>query len=350
MAEPAETTKLAVEGVQVDSPMEAQVQKLAEKVWNKYQALDESQRYLLAIAGIPGSGKTTFAASLAYHLNQRYQDEYHKKYPNAPLQPVSRNRALSNGSNHGRTIADTSSPQIARVLPMDGFHFTRAQLSAMPNSEEAHYRRGAAFTFDGDAYLKLVEKLRKPIEPTTRTVWAPSFDHATKDPVNDDIAIPPSARIVIVEGLYTALSYPPPLTESSEPGTKAAVPSSWSEACVLMDEIWLIQVPIPVATERVAKRNFKAGLSPSLEAAVERTLNNDMKNAREILDNLPPDDKLTERIESVADEAWMTEEQKVTLENEQQQRDEKGHESTLQRIRLNRMGSIAEMAEAGVGM
>ena len=36
MTEPAETTKLAVEGVQVDSPMEAQVQKLAEKVWSEF--------------------------------------------------------------------------------------------------------------------------------------------------------------------------------------------------------------------------------------------------------------------------------------------------------------------------
>jgi len=37
MAEPAETTKLAVdEGKAVDSPMEAQVQKLAEKVWSEF--------------------------------------------------------------------------------------------------------------------------------------------------------------------------------------------------------------------------------------------------------------------------------------------------------------------------
>lgn len=37
MAEPAETTKMAVdEGKALDSPMEAQVQKLAEKVWSEF--------------------------------------------------------------------------------------------------------------------------------------------------------------------------------------------------------------------------------------------------------------------------------------------------------------------------
>ena len=66
----------------------------------------------------------------------------------------------------------------------------------MPNSEEAIFRRGAAFTFDAEGYYKLVEKLRKPLEATTPTIRAPSFDHAKKDPVEDDISIPSSARIV----------------------------------------------------------------------------------------------------------------------------------------------------------
>jgi len=37
MAEPAEATRMVVdEGKAVDSPMEAQVQKLAEKVWSEF--------------------------------------------------------------------------------------------------------------------------------------------------------------------------------------------------------------------------------------------------------------------------------------------------------------------------
>lgn len=229
---------------------------------------------------------------------------------------------------------------------MDGFHLTRAQLSAMPNPDEAHYRRGAAFTFDGDGYLKLIEKLRKPIEATTSTIRAPSFDHAIKDPVENDIGIPPSARIIIIEGLYTALSYPASETNKSNTHSNAAVSASWAEACALMDEIWLISVPIPTATERVAKRNFKAGLSPSLEAAFERTVNNDMKNAQEILDNLPSPDKITERIESIEDGGWKT----VEHQDEQSRKDQEAEDTEVKRIRLERMGSIAEMVDAGVGM
>ena len=219
----------------------------------------------------------------------------------------------------------------------------------MPNSEEAHYRRGAAFTFDSDGYLALVEKLRKPIEPTTNTIWAPSFDHTIKDPVENDIAIPRTARIVLVEGLYTALSYPAPKTDSPSTDTKAAVPPAWSEACNLMDEIWLISVPIPVATERVAKRNFNAGLSPSLEAAFERTVNNDMRNAREILENLPVNGKLTEKIESVEDKGWKSQEQQLANGDEGKEKTEQ-QEADVQRLKLERMGSIAEMADAGVGL
>lgn len=315
----------------------------------KYQSLDDSQRYLIAIAGIPGSGKTTFASSLAYYLNKLYQDDRHHKYPNAADYHLTRPTSNSSGSSQERHFSDPNSPDIAYVLPMDGYHLTRAQLSAMPNPEEAHYRRGAAFTFDPEGYLALVEKLRKPIEPTTRTIWAPSFDHAIKDPVEKDIAIPRTARVVLIEGLYTALSYPAPKSDTPSTDTKAAVQSAWSEACSLMDEIWLISVPIPVATERVAKRNFQAGLSPSLEAALERTVNNDMKNATEILDNLP-EDKLTERIESVEDDGWKTQEQKMAVGNDNAGNAEMQEASEVKRLKIDRMGSIAEMADAGVGL
>lgn len=91
---------------------------------------------------------------------------------------------------------DPSQPPIALTLPLDGFHLTREQLSALPNAAEAHFRRGAAFTFDAEGYLALVEQLRRPLEATTPTIRAPSFDHQRKDPVEGNIAVPNSARIV----------------------------------------------------------------------------------------------------------------------------------------------------------
>ena len=64
---------------------------------------------------------------------------------------------------------------------MDGYHLSRAQLDAMPDPNTAHARRGAAFTFDGESFYNLVKRLRDPICPETKTLYAPSFDHAIKD-------------------------------------------------------------------------------------------------------------------------------------------------------------------------
>lgn len=83
---------------------------------------------------------------------------------------------------------------------MDGYHYSRAQLDAMPDPVTAHARRGAEFTFDGEAFLRLVQKLSEPLTPATPTIFAPSFDHAIKDPKADDIPVEPTQRIVVLEG------------------------------------------------------------------------------------------------------------------------------------------------------
>lgn len=65
---------------------------------------------------------------------------------------------------------------------MDGYHLSRRQLDALADPHTAHARRGAEFTFDGGSFLELVKKLREPLCAETGTMWAPSFDHAEKDP------------------------------------------------------------------------------------------------------------------------------------------------------------------------
>lgn len=127
---------------------------------------------------------------------------------------------------------------------MDGYHLTRAQLSALPNATEAHACRGAAFTFDGLSFLSLVRKIRAPLTPATQVIRAPSFDHAKKDPVADDIEVEPSARIVVFEGNYLALDEQP-----------------WREAGAMMDEIWFVEVVEDVAVKRLADRHVRAGIA-----------------------------------------------------------------------------------------
>lgn len=95
----------------------------------------------------------------------------------------------------------------------DGFHYTKATLSTFSDPALAFRKRGAPWTFDVAGLLSLIEALKTtPIMDSgsrQHPVAAPSFDHATQDPVQDDIHIPSSSRIAIIEGNYTLLDEVP---------------------------------------------------------------------------------------------------------------------------------------------
>ena len=169
---------------------------------------------------------------------------------------------------------------------MDGYHLSRAQLSAMPDPVLAHARRGAEWTFDAPAFLALVRSLRQPLAPESKTVHAPSFDHAVKDPIADDIPIPPTARVVIFEGNYLSLNK-----------------GEWKEACRLMDELWFVEVAFEVARQRLVKRHVKAGIAATEEEAGTRADENDLVNGRDIVDGRLD---VQEVVVSRDDEAWKT--------------------------------------------
>lgn len=106
--------------------------------------------YLIGIAGLPGSGKTTLC-----------------------------------------TAIQQLRPAIA-TLSMDGYHIPRNQLN-----QEQLQRRGAPDTFDKLAFVDAVSGLKRTHEGVF-----PTFDHAEKDPVPHSQIIPNDAPLVIVEGLY----------------------------------------------------------------------------------------------------------------------------------------------------
>lgn len=95
----------------------------------------------------------------------------------------------------------------------DGFHHTKAALSAFKDPAEAFRRRGAPFTFDADAFIRLVLRLKDtPVtgaDEPEEIILAPSFDHAVGDPLPDAIAISSRCRVVIIEGNYTLLDQEP---------------------------------------------------------------------------------------------------------------------------------------------
>lgn len=170
---------------------------------------------------------------------------------------------------------------------MDGYHLSRAELSAMTDPAYAHARRGAAFTFNDKAFLALVRKLREQLRPETTTLYAPSFDHAIKDPVEGDIPIAPTARVVVFEGNYLSLNK-----------------GLWKESAALMNELWFVDVDFDIARQRLLRRHIRAGIAKDDADANKRVTENDLVNGMEIVS-----DRLSvqEVVISTDDASWREE-------------------------------------------
>ncbi|XP_062080872.1 putative uridine kinase C227.14 [Humulus lupulus] len=196
---------------------------------------DPNFKYIVGLAGPPGAGKTTLASEVVQRVNKLWP----QKAPSLDSQ--------------------VNPPDVAAVLPMDGFHLYRSQLDAMENPKEAHARRGAPWTFNPELLLTCLKTLR-----TQGSVSVPSFDHGVGDPVEDDIFVTLQHKVVIVEGNYIFL----------EDGT-------WKEISSIFDEKWFIDIDIDKAMQRVLKRHISTGKPP--DVAKWRIEYNDRPNAELII-------------------------------------------------------------------
>lgn len=116
-------------------------------------------RFITALAGPPGAGKSTLAASLV--------------------------TALGNG---------------ARAVPMDGFHYDDAVLDA----RGLRSRKGAPETFDAAGFIHLMRRLRSEDE-----VAIPIFDRSMELSRAAADVVGPGDRLLVVEGNYLLLDEPP---------------------------------------------------------------------------------------------------------------------------------------------
>jgi pantothenate kinase len=184
-------------------------------------AYPEGARRIVAIAGAPGSGKSTTAERLVHTLNT-----------------VSRGRAA--------------------LLPMDGYHYDDAVLRDMGR----HAWKGAPDTFDVGGLRSLLGRLRARDE---ETVAVPVFDRAIEIARAGGRLIPQSAEIIVAEGNYLLLSRTP-----------------WDSLAPFFDLRVLIAVSEDVLRERLGARWVRYGLTPEgIRAKLEE---NDMPNGRVVVD------------------------------------------------------------------
>ncbi|KAI0063257.1 P-loop containing nucleoside triphosphate hydrolase protein [Artomyces pyxidatus] len=234
--------------------MDAVATELAAHLVQRLEQTPTDARLLIGISGIPASGKSTLTVLITNATNQLLE---------------ARRQSSNTDGSHGPVFLSNASNVRALHVGLDGWHLTRAQLDAFPDPKLAHDRRGIHWTFDGPAYLAFVQALRNPLTPATTTITAPSFDHALKDPTPHAIFILPDHRIVLIEGLYTFLSIPP-----------------WSEAGLLLDERWFVELDVVKASRRLVKRHVLSGVAKDLEEAQWRADENDMPNGHFIISNL----------------------------------------------------------------
>ncbi len=162
-----------------------------------------ASRVLVAIAGAPGSGKSTIAASLCEELNKQ-----------------------------GET---------AVVVPMDGFHFDDTILSARGHRA----RKGAPHTFDV-AGLAIVLKRIKSCEPD---VAIPLFDRHLELSRAAATVVGADEKFILVEGNYLLLKSPP-----------------WKSLRPLFDITVMLDVPEAELQRRLTARILQHGHSESFAA------------------------------------------------------------------------------------
>jgi pantothenate kinase len=171
-------------------------------------------RTVLGLTGAPGAGKSTLGAALVAALG----------------------------------------PDVAVLVPMDGYHYANVVLEALGRRD----RKGAQDTFDAGGYVSLLRRLRSGEE---EVVHAPEFRREIEEPVGSALPVPRDVPLVVTEGNYLLLREGP-----------------WAALEGLVDETWYLEPGEDLRHDRLVARHEAFGKPP--EQARAWALGSDETNAR----------------------------------------------------------------------
>ena len=176
-------------------------------------------RYIVAIAGPPGAGKSTIAQALLLLLTEKFIQ--------------------------------------AKIISMDGFHLDNSILAERNLLD----RKGAPATFDTAGFIHLMNRLTN----FENEVVIPEFDRNKDLSIAGSSIISTKDKVLIVEGNYLLIEEEP-----------------WTELKKTWDQTIFINPGMDTLKQRLLNRWLRHGLN--IQNAKKRTLNNDLPNARYILE------------------------------------------------------------------
>jgi fructokinase len=205
-----------MEQLVMESGVDAAAAQIAARLEGR---MPRGRRLRLAVAGPPGSGKSTVAEALVRRLNA------------------------------GRAEGP------AALVPMDGFHLDNRLLEA----RGLLARKGAPETFDGAGFAHMVRRLG-----TEDEVVIPVFDRSREIAIAGAAVVGPAAGVAVIEGNYLLLDEAP-----------------WRDLAGEWDLSVFLEVDEAELERRLMARWLGHGYSE--EAARAKVDGNDLPNARRVL-------------------------------------------------------------------